>query len=150
MFHCVHDISLINHTEYHIKPKTINHMQLCSPECPPGTYKPTSIPGDITTCIKCPDSNHISKPGSTSVEDCYCKRGYQHGNGQHSCKGDRLSYSRRKRRSLAKFAFNKSKWRFRTAIAEDCFIFITSIALAYCLQMKVNFIVIWLVSYGYW
>nr|XP_028567204.1 sushi, von Willebrand factor type A, EGF and pentraxin domain-containing protein 1 [Podarcis muralis] len=45
--------------------------------CPPGTYKPEGSPGGISTCISCPDENHTSPPGSTSVEDCRCKEGYR-------------------------------------------------------------------------
>ncbi|OXB54309.1 hypothetical protein ASZ78_008305 [Callipepla squamata] len=44
--------------------------------CPPGTYKPDSSPGGISTCISCPDENHTSPPGSTSIEDCACQEGY--------------------------------------------------------------------------
>ncbi|XP_028910838.1 sushi, von Willebrand factor type A, EGF and pentraxin domain-containing protein 1 isoform X8 [Ornithorhynchus anatinus] len=44
--------------------------------CPTGTYKPEGSPGGISTCIPCPDENHISPPGSTSPEDCVCKEGY--------------------------------------------------------------------------
>ncbi|XP_061487863.1 sushi, von Willebrand factor type A, EGF and pentraxin domain-containing protein 1 isoform X2 [Rhineura floridana] len=45
--------------------------------CPSGTYKPEGSPGGISTCISCPDENHTSLPGSTSVEDCVCKEGYR-------------------------------------------------------------------------
>uniref|UniRef100_H3AD23 Sushi, von Willebrand factor type A, EGF and pentraxin domain containing 1 n=1 Tax=Latimeria chalumnae TaxID=7897 RepID=H3AD23_LATCH len=45
--------------------------------CPSGTYKPEGGPGGITTCVQCPDQNHISPPGSTSIEDCICKQGYR-------------------------------------------------------------------------
>ncbi|NXO38057.1 SVEP1 protein, partial [Locustella ochotensis] len=51
--------------------------------CPPGTYKPEGSPGGISTCISCPDENHTSPPGSTSLEDCTCREGY-HAVGQ-SC-----------------------------------------------------------------
>ncbi|RMB94706.1 hypothetical protein DUI87_28819 [Hirundo rustica rustica] len=44
--------------------------------CPPGTYKPEGSPGGISTCISCPDENHTSPPGSTSLEDCTCQEGY--------------------------------------------------------------------------
>ncbi|KAK2514926.1 Svep1 [Columba guinea] len=44
--------------------------------CPPGTYKPEGSPGGISTCISCPDENHTSPPGSTSIEDCTCREGY--------------------------------------------------------------------------
>ncbi|XP_010151222.1 PREDICTED: sushi, von Willebrand factor type A, EGF and pentraxin domain-containing protein 1-like, partial [Eurypyga helias] len=44
--------------------------------CPPGTYKPEGSPGGISTCISCPDENHTSPPGSTSIEDCTCQEGY--------------------------------------------------------------------------
>ncbi|XP_050843098.1 sushi, von Willebrand factor type A, EGF and pentraxin domain-containing protein 1 isoform X3 [Serinus canaria] len=45
--------------------------------CPPGTYKPEGSPGGISTCISCPDENHTSPPGSTSLEDCTCQEGYR-------------------------------------------------------------------------
>ncbi|KAF4804058.1 Sushi, von Willebrand factor type A, EGF and pentraxin domain-containing protein 1 [Turdus rufiventris] len=45
--------------------------------CPPGTYKPEGSPGGISTCISCPDDNHTSPPGSTSLEDCTCQEGYR-------------------------------------------------------------------------
>ncbi|XP_029944330.1 sushi, von Willebrand factor type A, EGF and pentraxin domain-containing protein 1 isoform X2 [Salarias fasciatus] len=45
--------------------------------CPPGTYKPEGTPGGPGTCLPCPDPQHTSQPGSTAVEDCVCKPGYQ-------------------------------------------------------------------------
>ncbi|CAH2293998.1 sushi, von Willebrand factor type A, EGF and pentraxin domain-containing 1 [Pelobates cultripes] len=45
--------------------------------CPSGTYKPEGSPGGVSTCIPCPDPNHTSSPGSTSVDDCFCKEGYE-------------------------------------------------------------------------
>ncbi|KAK9524849.1 hypothetical protein VZT92_017214 [Zoarces viviparus] len=45
--------------------------------CPPGTYKPEGTPGGLSTCLSCPDSQHTSQPGSTSLGDCACKPGYQ-------------------------------------------------------------------------
>ncbi|XP_055973137.1 sushi, von Willebrand factor type A, EGF and pentraxin domain-containing protein 1 [Sorex fumeus] len=45
--------------------------------CPPGTFKPEGSPGGISTCLPCPDENHTSPPGSTSLEDCVCKEGYR-------------------------------------------------------------------------
>nr|KAF6332190.1 sushi, von Willebrand factor type A, EGF and pentraxin domain containing 1 [Pipistrellus kuhlii] len=45
--------------------------------CPPGTFKPEGVPGGISTCLPCPDENHTSPPGSTSLEDCVCKEGYR-------------------------------------------------------------------------
>ncbi|XP_034471250.1 sushi, von Willebrand factor type A, EGF and pentraxin domain-containing protein 1 isoform X4 [Hippoglossus hippoglossus] len=45
--------------------------------CPPGTYKPEGTPGGLSTCLPCPDLQHTSQPGSTSVSDCACKPGYQ-------------------------------------------------------------------------
>uniref|UniRef100_A0A8C3EX58 Sushi, von Willebrand factor type A, EGF and pentraxin domain-containing protein 1 n=1 Tax=Corvus moneduloides TaxID=1196302 RepID=A0A8C3EX58_CORMO len=45
--------------------------------CPPGTYKPEGSPGGISTCISCPDENHTSPPGSTSLGDCTCQEGYR-------------------------------------------------------------------------
>uniref|UniRef100_A0A8C0BA79 Sushi, von Willebrand factor type A, EGF and pentraxin domain-containing protein 1 n=1 Tax=Buteo japonicus TaxID=224669 RepID=A0A8C0BA79_9AVES len=53
--------------------------------CPPGTYKPEGSPGGISTCTSCPDENHTSPPGSTSIEDCTCQEGY-HAVGQ-TCEG---------------------------------------------------------------
>ncbi|XP_026155176.1 sushi, von Willebrand factor type A, EGF and pentraxin domain-containing protein 1 isoform X2 [Mastacembelus armatus] len=45
--------------------------------CPPGTYKPEGTPGGLSTCLSCPDVQHTSQPGSTSLSDCVCKPGYQ-------------------------------------------------------------------------
>ncbi|XP_023804740.1 sushi, von Willebrand factor type A, EGF and pentraxin domain-containing protein 1 isoform X3 [Oryzias latipes] len=45
--------------------------------CPQGTYKPEGKPGGLSTCLPCPDAQHTSQPGSTSVQDCVCKPGYQ-------------------------------------------------------------------------
>ncbi|XP_076997754.1 sushi, von Willebrand factor type A, EGF and pentraxin domain-containing protein 1 isoform X2 [Tamandua tetradactyla] len=45
--------------------------------CPSGTYKPEGSPGGVSTCIPCPDENHTSPPGSTSLEDCVCRKGYR-------------------------------------------------------------------------
>nr|XP_043878628.1 sushi, von Willebrand factor type A, EGF and pentraxin domain-containing protein 1 isoform X4 [Solea senegalensis] len=45
--------------------------------CPPGTYKPEGTPGGLSTCLPCPDLQHTSQPGSTSLIDCICKPGYQ-------------------------------------------------------------------------
>ncbi|XP_058479498.1 sushi, von Willebrand factor type A, EGF and pentraxin domain-containing protein 1 isoform X3 [Solea solea] len=45
--------------------------------CPPGTYKPEGTPGGLSTCLPCPDLQHTSQPGSTSLSDCICKPGYQ-------------------------------------------------------------------------
>ncbi|XP_039996882.1 sushi, von Willebrand factor type A, EGF and pentraxin domain-containing protein 1 isoform X2 [Xiphias gladius] len=45
--------------------------------CPPGTYKPEGTPGGLSTCLPCPDLQHTSQPGSTSLNDCVCKLGYQ-------------------------------------------------------------------------
>ncbi|XP_047448268.1 sushi, von Willebrand factor type A, EGF and pentraxin domain-containing protein 1 isoform X2 [Mugil cephalus] len=45
--------------------------------CPPGTYKPEGTPGGLSTCLLCPDTHHTSQPGSTSIDDCECKPGYQ-------------------------------------------------------------------------
>lgn len=53
--------------------------------CPSGTYKPEGSPGGVSTCISCPDPNHTSPPGSTSVEDCVCKEGYEQDG--PTCKG---------------------------------------------------------------
>ncbi|XP_053558647.1 sushi, von Willebrand factor type A, EGF and pentraxin domain-containing protein 1 [Bombina bombina] len=46
--------------------------------CPSGTYKPEGSPGGVSTCTSCPDENHTSSPGSTSVDDCVCKEGYEY------------------------------------------------------------------------
>jgi len=53
------------------------HVFFCSTACPPGTYKPEGSPGGVSTCISCPDENHTSPPGSTSIEDCTCQEGYR-------------------------------------------------------------------------
>ncbi|XP_040039010.2 sushi, von Willebrand factor type A, EGF and pentraxin domain-containing protein 1 isoform X1 [Gasterosteus aculeatus] len=45
--------------------------------CPPATYKPEGTPGGLSTCLLCPDSQHTSQPGSTSLSDCVCKEGYR-------------------------------------------------------------------------
>ncbi|XP_056156472.1 LOW QUALITY PROTEIN: sushi, von Willebrand factor type A, EGF and pentraxin domain-containing protein 1 [Lampris incognitus] len=45
--------------------------------CPPGTYKPEGTPGGLSTCLACPDPQHTSQPGSTSIHDCFCKPGYK-------------------------------------------------------------------------
>uniref|UniRef100_A0A7N6AVX0 Sushi, von Willebrand factor type A, EGF and pentraxin domain-containing protein 1 n=1 Tax=Anabas testudineus TaxID=64144 RepID=A0A7N6AVX0_ANATE len=45
--------------------------------CPTGTYKPEGTPGGLSTCLPCPDPQHTSQPGSTSLSDCVCKPGYQ-------------------------------------------------------------------------
>lgn len=47
------------------------------PACPPGTYKPEGAAGGLSTCLPCPDLQHTSQPGSTSLSDCVCKPGYQ-------------------------------------------------------------------------
>lgn len=48
----------------------------CHP-CPAGTYRPYSSPGDVSSCLACPDINQVSLPGSTSIESCQCKTGFQ-------------------------------------------------------------------------
>lgn len=45
--------------------------------CPPGTYKPEGTPGSLTSCLPCPDPQHTSQPGSTSLSDCVCNPGFQ-------------------------------------------------------------------------
>ncbi|XP_034532135.1 sushi, von Willebrand factor type A, EGF and pentraxin domain-containing protein 1 isoform X3 [Notolabrus celidotus] len=45
--------------------------------CPPGTHKPEGTPGGLSTCLPCPDPQHTSQPGSTSLTDCVCKPGYK-------------------------------------------------------------------------
>ncbi|XP_052833673.1 sushi, von Willebrand factor type A, EGF and pentraxin domain-containing protein 1 [Octopus bimaculoides] len=45
--------------------------------CPSGTYKNTSTPGDVLTCTKCPDENHVTNEGATLTDDCKCKRGFR-------------------------------------------------------------------------
>ena len=45
--------------------------------CPEGTFKPTSIPGDISSCVSCPGGSRSWSPvGSTSEEQCTCQEGY--------------------------------------------------------------------------
>uniref|UniRef100_A0AAV2KP80 Sushi, von Willebrand factor type A, EGF and pentraxin domain-containing protein 1 n=1 Tax=Knipowitschia caucasica TaxID=637954 RepID=A0AAV2KP80_KNICA len=45
--------------------------------CPPGTYKPEGTPGGSSSCLLCPDRQHTSQPGSTSLSDCVCKPGFK-------------------------------------------------------------------------
>lgn len=47
----------------------------CYP-CPRGTYQPVEASGDASICIPCPHAHQNSSPGSTSVAQCHCKRGY--------------------------------------------------------------------------
>nr|XP_037289007.1 sushi, von Willebrand factor type A, EGF and pentraxin domain-containing protein 1-like [Rhipicephalus microplus] len=47
----------------------------CHP-CPQGTYQPVEASGDESICIPCPHAHQNSLPGSTSVAQCHCKRGY--------------------------------------------------------------------------
>ncbi|KAL4236643.1 biological adhesion [Mactra antiquata] len=51
--------------------------------CPSGTYKADKRTGDVHTCSKCPDENHVTEPGATSVHQCVCRKGYRNfkGNG---------------------------------------------------------------------
>ncbi|KAL3252368.1 hypothetical protein MRX96_017686 [Rhipicephalus microplus] len=44
--------------------------------CPQGTYQPVEASGDESICIPCPHAHQNSLPGSTSVAQCHCKRGY--------------------------------------------------------------------------
>ena len=53
------------------------HVASVFVECPSGTYKPDKIPGDVLTCTKCPDENHITVPGATSIQQCVCRKGYR-------------------------------------------------------------------------
>ena len=73
-------------------------MSLAIVACPTGTYKNNTDPGDMATCIPCPDEHHISPRGSASVTSCYCRRGY-HDAGNHRCAGE-APYLSRHRRSL--------------------------------------------------
>ncbi|XP_065290015.1 sushi, von Willebrand factor type A, EGF and pentraxin domain-containing protein 1-like [Dermacentor albipictus] len=47
----------------------------CHP-CPRGTYQPVEASGDASICVPCPHAHQNSSPGSTSVAQCHCKRGY--------------------------------------------------------------------------
>ncbi|XP_077500331.1 sushi, von Willebrand factor type A, EGF and pentraxin domain-containing protein 1-like isoform X2 [Amblyomma americanum] len=47
----------------------------CHP-CPRGTYQPVEASGDASICVPCPHAHQNSAPGSTSVAQCHCKRGY--------------------------------------------------------------------------
>ncbi|KAI5629830.1 sushi, von Willebrand factor type A, EGF and pentraxin domain-containing protein 1 isoform X1 [Silurus asotus] len=58
-------------------------LQLECTACPPGTYKPEAVPGGVGTCLPCPDPQHTSRPGSTSLSDCVCNKGYLLHN--HTC-----------------------------------------------------------------
>lgn len=45
--------------------------------CPIGTYNDGQIPGDESSCVQCPDPNHITRVGQASFEtDCFCKQGF--------------------------------------------------------------------------
>lgn len=76
--------------------------------CPAGTYKNTSLPGDVSTCLPCRDEYPLSPPGSTSSAHCFCPSGFHSpptGHPHSPCQGDRhLPYdhssSRRLRRSV--------------------------------------------------
>ena len=57
-----------------IKP---SHIICFSKACPPGTYKSKAIPGDVSTCTRCPDENHTTFKGSTDLGKCVCKKGYR-------------------------------------------------------------------------
>ncbi|XP_068228821.1 sushi, von Willebrand factor type A, EGF and pentraxin domain-containing protein 1-like isoform X2 [Palaemon carinicauda] len=46
-------------------------------KCPAGTYRDTQGPGDVSSCIPCPDPQMMSEPGSTDASQCYCKRSYK-------------------------------------------------------------------------
>ena len=74
--------------------------------CPEGTYKNSTTPGGKTTCIPCPDPSHVSPIGSTSRDQCKCKKGY-HKIGERECAGDLPHYSRQ-RRSSRGYPYNKS------------------------------------------
>ena len=54
--------------------------------CPSGTYKSDDNPGDVRTCVKCPDENHVTEPGATSGEQCVCRKGYRNFN-NNGCAG---------------------------------------------------------------
>ncbi|XP_029026032.1 sushi, von Willebrand factor type A, EGF and pentraxin domain-containing protein 1 isoform X4 [Betta splendens] len=54
-----------------------NGLQHECTACPPGTFKPEGTPGGLSTCLSCPDPQHTSQPGSTSLNDCSCRPGYQ-------------------------------------------------------------------------
>ncbi|XP_076814212.1 sushi, von Willebrand factor type A, EGF and pentraxin domain-containing protein 1-like isoform X2 [Clavelina lepadiformis] len=47
----------------------------CIP-CPAGTYKVHPSPGGPESCTPCPDRNMVSPNGSSSLDQCTCKRGY--------------------------------------------------------------------------
>ncbi|CAN8010379.1 unnamed protein product, partial [Ixodes pacificus] len=47
----------------------------CHP-CPQGTYQPSVSSGDKGICLPCPHAHQNSPPGSTSVMQCHCRRGY--------------------------------------------------------------------------
>ncbi|KAK2178825.1 hypothetical protein NP493_527g01026 [Ridgeia piscesae] len=66
--------------------------------CPPGTYKNHTGSGDQATCTPCPDTNHTSPSGSTSIDQCVCKLGF-HSSGHYECEGDTTEARSRRRRS---------------------------------------------------
>ncbi|CAN8004363.1 unnamed protein product [Ixodes hexagonus] len=55
----------------------------CQP-CPQGTYQPSVASGDKGICLPCPHAHQNSPPGSTSVMQCHCRRGYSAEG--HSCR----------------------------------------------------------------
>ncbi|CAN8028078.1 unnamed protein product [Ixodes persulcatus] len=55
----------------------------CHP-CPQGTYQPSVSSGDKGICLPCPHAHQNSPPGSTSVMQCHCRRGYSAEG--HSCR----------------------------------------------------------------
>ncbi|XP_077981971.1 sushi, von Willebrand factor type A, EGF and pentraxin domain-containing protein 1-like [Glandiceps talaboti] len=62
-----------------------NGLQGGCAACPAGTYKPTSSVGGLSTCIQCPDRNHVSPEASTSLHQCVCKNGFSKIGGDQVC-----------------------------------------------------------------
>ena len=55
--------------------------------CPTGTYKPEALPGGVSTCHPCPDENHITRTGSTSINECRCNAGFETIAEERRCEG---------------------------------------------------------------
>ncbi|GAB6029547.1 hypothetical protein CHUAL_005296 [Chamberlinius hualienensis] len=45
--------------------------------CPTGTYGDEEGLADVSGCKQCPENRNISKLGSSSIDDCLCRHGYQ-------------------------------------------------------------------------
>ena len=75
---CLKDVILTTCREI----KNIRSLNILFSECPRGTYKSISDPGDIRSCIKCPHEHQTSPQGSNSVDMCVCEENYLWQNGR--------------------------------------------------------------------